>query len=92
VKAGIDGLNPLEILAGMDIAAVRAAYPHLVLTGGIDVSQLLSLGTPEQIAQTCREAINATAGRGYFLGSTTELHWEIPLPNLLAMLAKPWVI
>lgn len=85
VKAGIDGLNPLETLAGMEVAAVRRAYPRLFLTGGIDVSQLLSLGTPEEVRQACRQAIADTGGRGYFLGSSTELHWEVPLENARAM-------
>lgn len=92
VQTGIDGLNPLETLAGMQIDRVRAAYPNLILTGGIDVSQLLSLGTPEMVQSACRHAIQSTGGKGYFLGSTTELHWEIPLPNLLAMLDHTWTI
>jgi hypothetical protein len=91
VQAGIDGLNPLEVLASMTVSEVRKAYPRLTLTGGIDVSQLLSLGTPEEIRAACRENIRATRGVGYFLGSTTELHWEIPLPNILAMLDNVWI-
>jgi uroporphyrinogen-III decarboxylase len=85
IGVGIDGLNPLEVLAGMTVSTVRARYPQLVLTGGIDVSQLLVYGTPDQIRAACREAIAATDGRGYFLGSSTELHWEVPLANAMAM-------
>ena len=84
VRAGIDGLNPLEVLAGMSVKAVRQRYPRLALTGGIDVSQLLSLGTPEEVRQACQQAI-ADAGGGYFLGSTTELHWDVKLANAQAM-------
>jgi hypothetical protein len=85
VAAGIDGLNPLEVLAGMTVRAVRERYPRLFLTGGVDVSQLLPLGTPEEVRAACRENIAAAGGRGYFLGSTTELHWEIPTANIMAM-------
>jgi len=85
VEAGIDGLNPLEVQAGMTVRAVRQRYPHLFLTGGVDVSQLLPLGTPEEVREASLENIRATEGRGYFLGSTTELHWEIPTENILAM-------
>jgi hypothetical protein len=38
VSAGIDGLNPLEVLATMTVKEVRGRYPRLSLTGGIEVS------------------------------------------------------
>ncbi|MGC9348745.1 MAG: uroporphyrinogen decarboxylase family protein [Anaerolineae bacterium] len=85
VGAGIDGLNPLEVLAGMSVAAVRERYPELFLTGGIDVSQLLPYGTPEEVRAVCRKTIADAGGVGYFLGSTTELHWDVKLENAVAM-------
>lgn len=90
VEAGIDGLNPIEVAAGMTVREVRDKYPSLFLTGGVDVSQLLPLGTPEEVRAACRENIAATGGIGYFLGSTTELHWEIPTDNILAMFGVAW--
>lgn len=90
IGAGIDGLNPLEVLAGMDICAVRKKYPRLVLTGGIDVSQLLPFGTPDEVRAVCRKAIADTEGRGYFLGSTTELHWDVKRENASAMFETAW--
>jgi hypothetical protein len=87
VDAGIDGLNPLEVLAGMSVKAVRERYPDLFLTGGIDVSQLLPFGDPEEVRAVCRQTIADAGGRGYFLGSTTELHWDVRLENALAMFA-----
>ena len=85
VEAGIDGLNPIEVLAGMTVKEVRAKYPKLFLAGGIDVSQLLTFGTPEEVRAACREAIEATGGRGYFMGSSTEIHWDVRLENAQAM-------
>lgn len=90
VGAGIDGLNPLEVLAGMTVRKVRERYPQLVLTGGIDVSQLLVYGTPDEVRTTCREAIAAVGGRGYFIGSSTELHWDVRLENAVAMFDTAW--
>jgi len=90
VAAGIDGLNPLEVLAGMTVGAVRQRYPRLFLTGGIDVSQLLSFGTPDEVRAACRLAIAEAGGRGYFLGSSTELHWDVKLENALAMFESAW--
>jgi len=85
VAAGIDGLNPLEVLAGMSLKEVRQRFPRLVLTGGIDVSRLLTFGTPQEVREACLRAIADTGGIGYFLGSTTELHWDVRLENAVAM-------
>ena len=90
VAAGIDGLNPLEVLAGMTVKEARARYPRLFLTGGIDVSQLLPLGSPEEVRAVCRQTIADAQGRGYLLGSSTELHWEVKLENAMAMFDTAW--
>jgi len=84
VAAGIDGLNPIETVAGMRIKAVRERCPTLFLAGGIDMSQLLSRGTPDEVREECRTAIR-DAGAGYFMGSTTEADNSCKLENLLAM-------
>lgn len=90
IATGIDGLNPLEVVAGMTPKAVRQKYPTLVLTGGIDVSQLLTFGTPDEVREVCRQAIRDTGGRGYMMGSTTELHWDVKLENAIAMFETAW--
>jgi len=90
IEAGIDGINPIEVQAGMTVRELRARYPRLILTGGIDVSSLLPYGTPEQVRAAALENIAATDGLGYFLGSSTELHWEIPTANIMAMFGAAW--
>lgn len=85
VAIGIDALNPIEVLAGMDLAQLRHRYPDLVLVGGIDCSQLLPFASPKEIIQEVRKAIRA-AGPKYFVGSSTELHSDIPLENIRAMI------
>ena len=84
VAAGIDGLNPLEVLAGMDPAVVHRRYPHLFLAGGIDVSQLLPYGSPGQVREVVRRAVDACQGR-LMVGSSTELNDEVPLANYLSL-------
>jgi hypothetical protein len=82
VDAGIDGLNPIETVAGMDIKKVREKYGRkLFLTGGIDMSQLLSNGTPDEVREVCRRAVR-DACPGYFMGSTTEADNSCKLDNL----------
>jgi len=84
VQAGIDGLNPIEILAGMDVGEVHRRWPSLFLAGGIDVSALLPFGTPRQVRDAVRRAIDDAEGR-ILIGSSTELHDGVPLANFLAM-------
>ncbi len=84
VEAGIDGLNPLEVLAGMDIGEIHRRHPHLFLAGGIDVSELLPHGKPEEIRDAVKRGIDAAEGR-LLVGSSTELHDAVPLENYLAL-------
>ena len=90
IEAGIDGINPIETVAGMDVGEVYRLYKDKIfLTGGIDMSQLLSNGTPEQVKETCCKAI-AEAPTGYFMGSTTEIDNSSKLKNVLAMIEVAW--
>ena len=40
VEAGIDGLLPFEVAAGMDIRRVREEYPRLIVCGGLDKREI----------------------------------------------------
>lgn len=41
VEAGIDGLLPFEVAAGMDILKVREEFPNLRILGGIDKREIV---------------------------------------------------
>lgn len=70
-EIGIDGLNPIEIAAGMDLVDLRKKYPRLLLFGGIDVSELLPFGTPGQIEDEVQRIIKEIGKySGLFLGSS----------------------
>ena len=84
VAAGVDGLNPIEVLANMDVATIHQRHPHLFMAGAIDVSQLLPFGRPRQVKDAVRRSIDAAGGR-IMIGSTTELNNEVPLANYLAL-------
>jgi len=90
IATGIDGVNPIETVAGMDLKEVKRLYgDKLFIAGGIDVSQLLSNGTLEETEKVCKEAIEI-GYPGYFIGSTTELDNGAKLENMLAMLEVVW--
>lgn len=84
VEAGVDGLNPIEVAAGMDIKEIHRRYPDLFLCGGIDVSQLLPFGSPQEIRDVVLRSIEDACGR-LMVGSSTEVHDDVPLENFLTM-------
>lgn len=84
VEAGIDGLNPIEVVAGMSVRDIHRRHPHLFLAGGIDASHLLPFGTPQEISDTVIRTIEDAEGR-IMIGSSTEVHNRVPLENFLAM-------
>lgn len=83
VDAGIDGLNPLERRAGMDLVKLRRRYPKLILTGGMCNSNTLIHGPVERIEAEAREIIDAGRDGGVVIG-THSLSPEIPLEHYLA--------
>jgi len=92
IDSGIKGLHPIEVSAGMDIGEIKNKYgDKLVLLGGIDCSGLLPNGTPTQVRQAVRKAIQiAGQNGGYVIGSTSELHNAIPPENIIAMFRTVW--
>ena len=85
IAAGIDGLNPIEKAAGMDIYEIRRRWPDLILVGGVDVTHLLPNATPDEVRRETRRIIDycGTDGR-LLIGSSTELEDNVPLENYLA--------
>lgn len=86
IDAGVDGLNPIEPLAGMDLGELKRRYgDKLVLVGGIDCSQLLPFGSREEIEEAVKEAMRVAApGGGFVIGSSSEIVPSTPLENVLA--------
>lgn len=88
VESGIDCLDPIDPLAGMDLAAVKAQYgDRIALKGNVDCAQLMTFGTPEQVAEATRNAIcQAAPGGGFILSSSNSIHSSVKPENYLAML------
>ena len=86
INAGIDGLNPIEPLAGMDIGYLKRRYEkNLVLVGNVDCSQVLPLGTREEVIEATKACIKAASpGGGHFIGSSSEIVPATPVENILA--------
>jgi len=87
VECGVDGLNPCEPHAGMALDKVHAAYPDLVLWGGIDNAQLLPNGTPDEVRAAVRWAVETMDPTGgYLLGSSGQVHPACSKQNVIAMI------
>lgn len=86
IECGVAGINPLETMAGMDIAGVKREYGRdLILVGGVDCSQVLPLGTPARIRQEVRQVLaDGARGGGMFIGSSSEIVPATPLENIHA--------
>ncbi len=84
--AGIDVLHPLDPSANMDIAAVKAKYPDLVVMGGINCYKPLCEFSVAEIAEETRRVI-AEVGRNdrFIIASSNSVHSDALPENYLEM-------
>lgn len=87
IDAGIDAINPIEPVAGMDIGEVKNLYgDRVAIVGNIDCGELLSRGKPEEVRSAVKECISAAAPNGGFiLASSNSIHSSVSGENYLAM-------
>jgi len=87
MDSGINALHPIEPDA-MDITEVKKRVgDRLCLIGHVNVSGILSLGSPEDVKGECERIMRELApSGGYCCGSSNSLAEGIPLENFLAMI------
>ena len=85
IAMGADSVNPCEPLATMEVARFRSLHPDTVIGSMIDCQNQLAFGTPAEIAAATRQALEDAGGARTLIGSTSEIHPEIPTENALAM-------
>lgn len=88
VNTGVDGINPLEPIAGMGLDKVKPRYGDRVcLVGNIDCGELLCHGTRGEVEAAVAEAIRVAAlGGRYMLASSNSIHAGVDPENFRAML------
>jgi len=86
IDAGFDALHPLEATS-MDIyQAKKMIGDRICLVGNLDLSYMLTRGTPEEIREDVKKHIRELAhGGGYCLSSSNSITNYVPLENFLAM-------
>jgi hypothetical protein len=85
ISYGADSINPCEPKAGMDLKRFRQKYPDTVIGSMIDCQNLLAFASPKEIESATLKAINESGGSKTLIGSTSEIHPDIPVQNALAM-------
>lgn len=88
VDSGIDCLDPIDPLAGMDLGEVKARYGgRIALKGNVDCASLMTFGTPEETAAATREALRTgMPGGGFILSSSNSIHSGVKPENYQALL------
>ncbi len=87
VDTGIDGLDPLEPIAHMDIGEVKTQYgDRIALAGNVDCGELLSRGTPEEVVEAVKETLaKGAVGGGHILASSNSIHPAVNPQNYRVM-------
>ena len=88
VDSGIDCLDPIDPVAGMDIGAVKKKYGHRVaLKGNVDCAHTLTFGSISDVIAETKECIRKAApGGGFILSSGNTIHSSVKPENYLALL------
>ena len=87
IECGFDAIHPVEPKA-MDSVRLKKEYgDRLALLGNIEIGEILTLGTPEQVEAEVKAHISALApGGGYAVGSSNTVAYYVKLENFRAMI------
>lgn len=87
IEVGVDVLNPVQPEC-VDHAWIKAEYgSRISFSGGLGVQSVLPFGTPDEVREHTRKAIQTLgAGGGFIVGPSHVLERDVPLENILSML------
>jgi uroporphyrinogen decarboxylase len=87
LDSGIDCLDPIDPIAGMDIAEMKARYSdRIALKGNVDCAHTLTFGSEREVVEETRAVIRkAGPGGGLILSSSNSIHSAVKPGNYLAM-------
>lgn len=88
IACGFDAIHPIEPKA-MDSREVKEAYgDQLCLLGNIEIGEILTEGTPEDVeAEVIRRICTLAPGGGYAVGSSNTVAYFVQLENFEAMVS-----
>ncbi len=87
IDSGIDALDPIDPIAGLNIGEIKRHYGHrIALKGNVDCAHTLTNGTEKQVVEETLGVIHqAAAGGGLILSSSNSIHSGVKPGNYLAM-------
>jgi hypothetical protein len=87
IKIGLDLLQGLEPVAGVDIVQLNELYGDKISwNGNIDVSRLLWSGTPAEVRAECERVISVVApSNNLVFGPSTDIMAWHPLDNIIIL-------
>jgi uroporphyrinogen decarboxylase len=76
VDAGIDGIDPVDPIAGMDLATVKRDWgDRIAIKGNVDCASVLVDGPQAEVVEAVKTCIRAAgAGGGYTCSSSNSIH------------------
>jgi uroporphyrinogen decarboxylase len=88
LSCGIDCIDPIDPLAGMDIKSVKDRYgARVCIKGNIDCTGVLVHGSWREVEEAVRYCIrNVAQGGGYILSSSNTIHSGVNPDNFLHMI------
>ncbi len=87
IDCGVDSLEPIQKVAGMETEVLKAAYgDRLTFHGGVDTQGVLPHGTVDEVRQETRRVIDSLGkGGGYILMASQGFEGDVPLENIEAL-------
>jgi uroporphyrinogen decarboxylase len=87
VDSGIDALDPIDPISGLDIGEMKHRLGHkLALKGNVDCAHTLTNGTEKQVTEETISVIRKAAdGGGLIVSSSNSIHSGVKPGNYLAM-------
>ncbi|MGW8301066.1 MAG: uroporphyrinogen decarboxylase family protein [Desulfobacterales bacterium] len=88
IDCGLDMLQSLQPQAtNMDIKRLKQEFgKDLSFQGGMDIQQVLPLGTPDDVRKMVKYAAdNAKPGGGYFFGTSHNIQADTDMQNVVAL-------
>jgi len=88
VEAGIDAIDPLETIAGMDMGKAKEEYgDRVTVVGNVDCTALLPRASTEEVEEAVKETIaKGSPGGGHILASSNSIHPAVKPENYKAMM------
>jgi len=88
LATGVDGIHPIDPLAGMDLGEAKAKYgDKMCLMGNVDCGDLLSFGNKNEVREAVKECIRkAGKGGGYICMSSNSIHGAVKPENYVEMI------